>query len=173
MRQSAVRPARVTILGWLYLVAAVLTVLSGAMGWAAFTVIREHAGGNAPLWPPSVLGRLLFQHFGELTLAQIAIASFVGVAAVQFLRLRPWARAVLEGATWFTLAYTLAFGVFWELAWTHGPWSAPETPTAFLIVGAIMGIAITVAIGGVVGMLLWLLRSETVRQAMINNRRTD
>ena len=171
------RPTSVTVIGWIFIAGAILMIVSGGMGFAAFTFTKQMAGGVPPM-PEEIPGQLrvmetIFQNFELIAIVQVAFALFVLIASIQFLKLRPWARHALEIISWLGLVYLVAFGTLWVVSWigitSHIPVSegAAGPPPLFNIFGAIMGSMVTVCWAVPLVVIIIVLRGKTVRSAVL------
>jgi hypothetical protein len=92
----------------------------------------------------------------------------VGFSAFLLLRLRPWARAAIQGVCWVLLAYAAVFGVFWAKLWITMPaQSAAAAPGAYQYrtIALAGGLAACAAVAtGLVAMIV-SLRGAAVRLA--------
>lgn len=84
------------------------------------------------------------------------------IASVQLLRLRPWARPILEGLAWFALAFLLGLR---SLRITSRLFMLPAPPTeaALIIARGVLGVLIYAL--PFVG-LIYLLRRSAVRETL-------
>lgn len=171
------RPTSVTVIGWIFIAGAILMILSGGMGFAAFSFMKQSAGGVPPV-PEDIPGQLrvmkfVFQHFELIAMVQVALGIFVIIASIQFLRLRRWARTALEVIAWLGLVYVVTFGIFWVVSWigitsniplTEG---APGSPPLFGIFGAIMGSVVTLFWAVPLVVIIIFLRGKTIKEALL------
>jgi hypothetical protein len=171
------RPTAVTVIGWVFIAGAVLMIFSGGMGFAAFSFMK-HMGGEKPPIPeqaPFQFGvmEVIFQHFGLIAIVQGALAVFIIIASIQFLRLRRWARTALEVIAWLGLVYLVGFGIFWVVSWigitsnipiTEG---TPGPAPMFNIVGAVMGSVVTLFWAAPLVVIIIFLRGKTIREALL------
>ena len=110
METIAKRPRSVTVIGWISIVFAVSTILSN--GWG----IWEGSQGQIEVTPiPSEIPaawvfKLVVENYGILRYLGLALAMLILIAGIEFLRLRAWARTVLEIYYWF--GFVLLIGVF-------------------------------------------------------------
>lgn len=150
------RPTCVTVIGWAWVVIGGLMVLSPIMAivnLAAFGALQR-SGPDTPL----MLRVLPF-----LMVIQIAVGTLGLAAGVNFLKLKPWSRPVLEVLTWLLLLYVIGFTVFSIFHWI----SLAEGPDAFALAGAITGIVAGGGIYGVpLGIMLKYLRGPKVKEAL-------
>jgi hypothetical protein len=170
------RPTAITVIGWIFLVSSILMILSGGLGFIAFSFMKQLGEEMPPIYDElpnqyQIL-RIIFQNFGIAALLQVALAIFVLMASIHFLQLRKWARYALEIITWLGLFYVVAFGIFWLVSWITITSSIPVSeapfgpPPMFNIIGAIMGCVVTV--GWVVPLIIIIifLRGKTIKDAV-------
>jgi hypothetical protein len=168
------RPKTVTIIGRVWLVVAVLSLCRVLVNLAVWKVLQPDApslfGGIVAQSPRHWLLRPLFEHLTALMAVQAVWWAAVGLSAVQLLRLRPWARAAIQGVCGVLLLYAALFAVFWAKLWltmpARGAASAPAPGAhqyrTFALAG---GLALCAAIAtGLVAMIV-SLRSAAVRFA--------
>ena len=170
------RPTAVTVIGWMFIASAILMILSGGMGLAAFTFVKQTAGGVPPL-PEDIPGQLrvieiVFQYFEPIAVVQISFAIFILIASIQFLRLQRWARTALEVISWLGLVYMVGFGIVWVASWIGITSSIPLTEGTpgpspmFNVVGVIMGALITACWAVPLVVIIVFLRGKTIRGAL-------
>lgn len=109
------------MIGWICIAGAILIILSGGIGSAAFSVM-QHMGGERPSIPEEApfqfnVMEVIFQHFGLLAIPQVVVAILIIITSIQFLRLRRWASTTLEVIAWLGLVYVVGFGIFWVTSW--------------------------------------------------------
>ena len=170
------RPTAVTVIGWIFIAGAILMILSGGMGFAAFSFMQQLGEEMPPTFEgaPFQFGvmEVIFQHFGLIAMVQVALAVFILIASIQFLRLRRWARTALEVIAWLGLVYIVGFGIFWVASWLDITSSIPVTEgtsgpsSIFDIVGAIMGSVVALAWAVPLVVIIILLRGKTIRGAL-------
>lgn len=166
------RPTAITIIGWVSIVGGALMGLSGLMGLLAYSAMQQMSGGKQPVIPDNLspsfkMAGWMFQHFELLSYSQVGIAFLVMVAGVYFLKLREWARMILEIMSWLGLIYTIGFAMLWIPSWiamTTG--SQAQAPAAFGIVGAIMGILVLAVFAVPLVLMIKYLRGPVVREAV-------
>jgi hypothetical protein len=167
MNGATTRPGLVTAIGWIFVALALLMILSAAGGLAVRSMMDEAVRRETLSHPAGV--PLLLRYFRLLCALQIVLAALLVVSAVQFLRLRAWARTVLEAAMWLGLTCVIGFGIFWVVNWlsmSGGFAASGEPPDAFTLFGAIMGSVVTLVFAVPCVIFIWLLRGAAVRQAM-------
>ena len=170
------RPTAVTVIGWLFIAGAILMILSGGMGFAAFSFMQQ-LGEEMPPTPegaPFQFGvmEVIFKHFEIIAMVQVALAVFILIASIQFLRLRRWARTALEVMIWLGLVYVVGFGIFWVASWLDMTSSIPITegtsgpPPLFGIFGAIMGSVVALVWAILLIVIIVFLRGKTIKGAL-------
>lgn len=171
------RPTSVTVIGWMFIASTILMILSGGMGFAAFTFMKQTAGGVPPL-SEDIPGQLrvieiVFQYFELIAVVQVAFAIFILIASIQFLRLRRWARTALEVVSWLGLVYMVGFGIVWVASWIGITSSIPLTEGTpgpsplFNIVSVVMGSLVAVCWAVPLVVIIVFLRGKTVRGALL------
>jgi len=112
----------------------------------------------------------LLDVFQGLAVCQAAAAAVAMIAGAQFLRLRRWTRPVLEVLAWFALVFVIGFGLVWVSTWlavTARMFDTGALPHEFFTaMGVMMGIGTAVVWSLPLGVIIVLLRSTTVRQAL-------
>lgn len=155
------RPTCVTVIGWVWVILGGLMCFSAVMGIFASLMMHQMVAADPSM---QVEMPAIFRIFPLLALGQAGLAILAIVAGIKFLKLQAWARTVLEGLTWFFLTFIVGFGIFWVIMWCS--MSSPGSPPGFSIFGAIMGVASLAFYGVPMGIVLWFLRGNTVKQAM-------
>jgi len=110
------RPRVVTVIGRTWLVAATLlflTALVDVIVWIVLKPAMPTILGYAAQKAPGM--RFLapyFEHYTLVKTIEVFFGAAAAVSAFYFLRMRAWARAALEAASWFYLVYLVAFFCF-------------------------------------------------------------
>jgi hypothetical protein len=170
------RPTAITVIGWIFLVSSILMILSGGLGFIAFSFMNQMAEEMPPI-PEELLNqfqilRIIFQNFGIIALLQVALAIFVLMASIHFLKLRKWARNAVEIVAWLGLLYVVGFGIFWVVSWITITSNIPVSeapsgpPPMFNIIGAIMGCVVTVVWAVPLIIIIIFLRGKTIKDAV-------
>ena len=165
-RQSAARPAAVTVIGWCAVVLGVLTILSGVMGLfvaGVLPALEEVPVDISIAFPP-----WLFEHWTDLSIAQIVLAVVVVIAGVGFLQLRPWARTAIEVLTWLSGLATLAFCWFWVQLARSLAAQLPDDPSFPFSAGLFITVGVVVVAVCIVPLVVTIrvLRAPAIRAAM-------
>jgi hypothetical protein len=170
------RPTAITVIAWIFIVGAILMIVSSSIGFLAFTAIKQKVGEMPPI--ADVLPHqfrimnIIYRSFGILALLQVALAIFVLIASIQFLRLHKWARSALEIISWLGLVYVVGFGIFWVVSWigiTSGLPSSvgPSAPSPmFSIFGAVMGFFVALVWSVPFVVIIIHLRGKMIREAV-------
>lgn len=170
------RPTAITVIGWIFLVSSILMILSGGLGFIAFSFMKQMAEEMPPLSEElphqfRIMG-IIFQNFGIIALLQVALAIFVLMTSIHFLQLCKWARNALEIITWLGLFYIVGFGIFWLVSWIDITSSFPDSQVPsgpspmFNIIGAIMGCVVTVVWVVPLIIIIIFLRGKTIKDAV-------
>ena len=110
-------PACVTVIAWFWIIIGVLMAFSGLMGALAFTLMSQiphsHIKTHSTEFFQSSVFLFVFRHIVIFAILQIFIAILSIIAGINFLRLRAWARTILEIISWLGLTFTVSFGAFW------------------------------------------------------------
>jgi hypothetical protein len=160
-------PTVVAVLGSLWLVAAAANLAHAGGLVLLFGVIRNFApGGSDPLPPPPPLARPLywaFEHYLLTGSIQGALALIGIYSGVQFLRLKRWARAVLEAAGSAGIALSAVLGIWRSQFWLA--LARSDTDAAIRLAGGLLTAPFFAVLPVV---FVWLLRSRMVRPAFVS-----
>lgn len=140
------RPTSVTVIGWAAMILSAFTILSGGGALLA----ARFVGADDPGVPAG------FAVFSIAAILQIGLAILGGVSGYAFLKLRAWARTILEGMSWLLLLLVTAFALLLFVG-DFGP-GAPETVIIAVINTTMFGLPLCLA--------LKHLRSDEVRAAV-------
>ena len=164
------RPRAVTLIGRIWLVLAVLSLLRSVGNLIFWTVLR-------PAMPSLVealndkdprtlfLGPIL-AHFVSLNVTLAVLSLAVGVCAWQLLRMRSWARPVIQAISVLALVYVVCLGLLWALAWMRVPAeSAWRAPNHGLLLAA--GLALSLLFAAGFASMITSLQSRRVREAFL------
>lgn len=166
------RPTAITVIGWLFIGCGALAILSGAFAVVISIVAPPPAEppaktADAPL-PFQIVGRI-FDYMGLLGAVQIVIAALMIWSGAAFLRLRAWARTVIEAITWLGLLYTLSFGAMWiylvSTIWREAE-AAPDAMNVFFPMFIGMGAAVILSFAIPLVVILRVVRGRAVREAL-------
>jgi len=173
------RPLAVTIIGWIFLVIATLLIVLGVFVLLSYHVFFSSKfnqalplAEDAPRW--AKLGVVYLRYSLVSWHAATLLSVFVLVAAVQFLKLRAWARTALEVVSWLCIAGTLGSWIFLLPVWARiasEPAGAPAKGApafpAFNILGVATSMAYMLLSLVPAAVMIYFLRSKTVRGAFV------
>lgn len=151
------RPTCVTVIGWGWIIIGGLMCLSAIMIILGSFIIGEMAQ-NVPGTP------FLFKVFPWLAIIQFCLGMLGIVSGINFLKLKVWARNILEGLTWFLLIFILGFMCFWIFNWVS--LASEQPPRGFWFMGIVMALMITGVYGVPLAIMLKYLRGPKVRNAL-------
>lgn len=177
MTAQAERPAAVTALGCIFIAGGAVIILSAVMAHLTRTLLGQGPlqeplfplAADLDLSPMQFIEKNMLGHSDALRLVTILYGGFVILNAAYFLRLRGWARYFLDGISLQCLVFVLGLRVFWTIMWlgVTGPFPDRGLPTdALRITGVAVSLLLTLIYAAPCVVLLRLLRSPTVRQAM-------
>jgi hypothetical protein len=163
------RPRIVTAIGRIWLVGGIFCLAIAVVDvivWVALRPAMPTILGYAEQKAPGirVLGPY-FEHYAAIKSIEAMLAATVIVFAYQFLKMRAWARAALEAASWFYLVYVLSLlGVSYSLQLLGTIQGVSESgPRAVGRLVGSLGVGVLIA-----GALIWMivaLRGRKVRAA--------
>lgn len=105
----------------------------------------------------------IFRFLPLLAPVQVGVGILGIIAGINFLKLKSWARIVLEVLTWLLLFFILVFGIFFVSQWSgHGP-------SGFMVMGAVMGVVILGIYAVPLLIIVKYLRGNRVKNAMISS----
>jgi hypothetical protein len=162
------RPAAVSVIAWLWIAAGTLIIVAGAMGAFVYWTEERHATLDASLAQEFAFMDFVNRNFHLLIMLQSTFALAALWGGFALLRLKAWARIVVETLCWIALAYCVGIGVyFWRLASSPPP-NIPESATrsnvsSFDVSGLIMMVIVIGAIVTPLGLMIWYLRRKDVR----------
>ncbi len=126
------RHIAITIIGWVYILGAVFTLLAGSLGFMTYANIQQM---RKLLLPPgefqdTAFLRFMVRYVLPVLVLQIPISLFVAITGAQFLKLKAWARTVLEVLAWILAAYIVVSGIFWLIIFLNFLFGHPAAPVA-------------------------------------------
>ena len=156
---SEERLRSVTIIGWTFLVLALLRILVDSLSCLVWKL------GNAEpvvafFIPRGVRGvdEMALRHFPFVLAVQGTVAAAVAFIAYRFLRLRAWARTAMEVVCGVAIAVAASIAVGLSIEWSRLARGAESNVVAAVIVALL---ALAVVLGRVIG----TLRRPVVRRA--------
>lgn len=171
---QSVRPASVSVIAWIWIVSGVFIIVSGVMGIDALSDLPElMPDKDLPKQVPPVLAVMmgLSHYLIWLTALQMVIAVLAVVAGVYYLKLRAWARGILELLTWVSLAMLISLGFFWLPMWMMTsehflPTDGSIDVQRVKFIGAVLGGVFMVVSAIPLAMMIRSLRSKAVGEAI-------
>ncbi len=139
-------PKEVTRIAWLFAGVGLLLMLSSALAFLTFPredFLQSRADAPPPLWVFRLMSRV-FEHLQIVAIVTGVLGAAALVGGINFLRLRRWARTVLEGLSYIALTYIVGFMLIWLIGWISAAASvvvaaAGTFHETFGIWGAIIG----------------------------------
>jgi len=152
------RPTSVTVIGWFWIVVGGMMCI-GAI-FALLGLLRIQRGSVHLTQGESQFVKLMMLP----ATAQLAAGLVAIVSAIYLLRLRYWARTVLEVLAWLVLAFTGGFAVlFFGSFGGFGPFEEIGTlETSFVVLSAV----ILVTYAAPFAIVLYHLRSDKLKNAL-------
>lgn len=154
------RPTCVSVIGWVWIILGVLMCFSAAMAILSSIVIGDMAH-NDPDTP------FIFKIFPLVAVVQIIVAVIGLVSGINFLKLKAWARSILEILTWAMILFVIGFSGF-AFFYIYST-SSLQPSFGFGILELIFMIVIIGTYGVPLGIMLKYLKGEKVRSAMIGS----
>jgi hypothetical protein len=157
------RPTCVTVISWVWIGIGGFMGFSAIMGLFVSLMFTGNPGHNMP-----GLVRLS-QLFAFVAVIQLGMAVLGIIAGINFLKLKAWARNVLEALTWLVLIYIGGFMVFWLLvciSWSKAAHDSAEFPIVGAVAGAVFGVGVSAIYGVPFAIMLKFLRSDKVKLAI-------
>jgi len=178
MTTPSERPAAVTALGWIFIAGGAVIILSAVMAHLTRALLGEGSlqepllplAADLDLSPMRFIEKNITGHSDVLRLLAIIYGAFVILNGAYFLRLRGWARHFLDAISLQCLVLVLGLRVLWTIIWlgVTGAFPNPGLPIdALRITGVAVSLLLTLIYAAPCVVLIWLLRSPTVRQAML------
>lgn len=161
----------VKVIGCLFIAVAGFKILVAVFGYLALSSVTKMASGLTQTTAGAADASRAFQYLVLWIAAQILIGAFVIVAAVQFMRLRAWARTALEVVSWLGLAYVIGTGIMSVAAWGKISGMASKAgfgsaPSAFGTMGLILSVGTMVVFAVPLIVVIWHLRGETISKVV-------
>ena len=164
------RPRAVSIIGWIWLVAAALRFLNALLGLLVWKVggmdrlafLRFQAEGVRI----RIAGMETFvKHADAILGAQIVVAGAVVWLAVELLRMKPWARPAMQAVAGAGILLTVGIAVYVYSATANMAGAEGEKADQVRIAGLAAAALITVLGSAFFGITIWVLSRPAVRRA--------
>jgi hypothetical protein len=162
----------IKVLGRFWLGLGILSTISGLFPLLVSLLVWE------PRLPPVVVKSAIIDfvwlHYPMCALIQVVLASAAIFTATQFLRLRSWARPVLQGYTVMAILAIIVFGQYWlrsVWAMTGGPGGQGLNPLILVRYAmSAVGVAMLVIFSLVFGVCLWGLSHPAVARELCKGK---
>ena len=151
------QPTCVTVIGWVWIIIGAFTSLSATKALFSSVMIGKIVK-DKPDTQFIVYALLLY------AIIKIGVAVLAIVSGINFLKLKSWARNVLEGMTWLFLILIVVYMVFWAFNWVS--MSSVYVQRGFNIMVVIIGMIITGISGVPLAIMLKYLRGDTIKNAI-------
>jgi hypothetical protein len=168
------KPILIIMIGWGFIVFAILMILCGISGLIQSSLIQNFFNQaeltNMEPMPddiPILFRIMLFmiRHMMFFSFLLIVIAVFVLLASIFFLKLKRWARTSLEVFSWAAMVLVCINGILFMSVWISVP--QHDSPAFFSVIGVLMGLFITLAIAAIPGTAAVALRLKKVKEVFL------
>lgn len=164
-------PTGIKVIAWTWIISALVVGADEVLGMMATSMLGQMDQLGMEV-PPQLAGMVASAtQFGAMDVAQIAAAVAGVVGGIALLRLKAWARVLIELLTWLTLVYTVARGILWSYAWkTMSGEIARDVgmdvdPHMLQTVGVATGIVLTLTFAVPLVLMIRYLRGAQARAA--------
>jgi hypothetical protein len=149
------RPRVITVVGYIFVGASILMVVSSVMAFIMFSLIPKF--GNMPEFPGPL--NFLFQNYRYFAAGEAIVGALMILVSCNFLLGKNWTRFVLQ----VYLVAFLIFMVFFCKLWSD-TWTSATPDGIFKSVGVFVAIVTGIFWGGISGAGIVFLHSKKVRQ---------
>lgn len=153
------RPTSVTAIGWVWIALGGFMIFTSCMAFFIFLAMWGVLS-EEPAIPDFV------KYYPVLCVANIFLGAAALVSAINFLKLKAWARTVLEVVNWIVLVFLIGFMGVWVFFWNFLTSSAPDVPEGFTSMGIAGGVFVLLFYGVPVVIAIKCLRGSTVKEAI-------
>ena len=169
------RPGSIPIIAWTWIIGGMLMLLLGIFTLVAVPRMSElmsQVGGQRHMSASMGMRLAVSNYIVGLTVIQSALSIAAILAGVYFLKLRAWARGMLELLSWLTLISVIGMGFIWLPLWMAASEDLLPNVTAVdmhkvkMIGAAVGGVVVIVAAIPLIVMIK-SLRGKAVRAAML------
>jgi len=168
------RPRSVSVVSWIWIVSGLFIIATGLMGVGALSDLPQlmpHRDLPKRVAPGGAVMTGLSHFLMWVTVVQMAMAVLAVVAGVYYLKLRAWARGMLELLTWVSLGMLIGLGFFWPPLWMMtSEHLLPKDGSIDLekvkYIGAVSGAVVMLVSAVPLAMMIRSLRSRDVREAI-------
>jgi len=169
------RPNSIPVIAWSWIIGGVLMLVLGIITLAAVPRMSElmsQVGGQRHMSASMGIRMAVSNYILWLTLIQSALSVAAVFAGIYFLRLRAWARGVLELLSWLTLFSVVAMGFIWFPLWMAAsddllPRDGSVDLHRVKMIGTAAGGVVMVIAAIPLMAMIRSLRGKAVREAML------
>src|SRR5712691_9938189 len=144
---AAPRNHAITLIGWVYIAFGIPAALGGMIGLLMTLVIAVQ------------------YFFAPIAATQLVVGTAMIAGGTAFLRLRAWARTLLETLAWLGLLYNIAFAVLW-VGFLMPKFHVPSRDALKLPAMTALGLMINIAFCTALVFIISTLRGPAVRSAI-------
>jgi hypothetical protein len=165
------RPRAVTIVGWIWLVAATLRFLNGLLGLLVWKVggldrgLPFLAPWSGPLKIRMIGLDIMMRHAAPILALQVLVAAALGYAAFELLRQKAWAKSVVVTASWIGIAVMAGVGACVYASMAQAALESPESANEIRMAGVAAGVFVALLGALFFGGTIFLLRRPDVRRS--------
>ncbi len=175
LMEASQRPKSIPVIAWSWIIGGVLMLFLGIVTLAAVPRMSElmsQVGEQRHMSATLGIRMAVSNYILMLTLVQSALSVAAIIAGVYFIKLRAWARGMLELLTWLTLFSVVATGFFWVPLWMAAsndllPRDGTVDIHKFKMIGAAAGGIVVIITAIPLVAMIRALRGKAVRQAML------
>lgn len=115
------RPSLIGVIGWCFIILAIVTILSCVI--SIYNMVRiDQIVKSSPEIVNDIPNsfQLLISFLPQISaflILQTTFAVFLLIVSIYFLKLHTWARTVLEVICWLAIISSLLFTIIWIIAW--------------------------------------------------------
>ncbi|MEE9615067.1 MAG: hypothetical protein V3W31_09015 [Thermodesulfobacteriota bacterium] len=174
------RPTSVTVIAWIFIVVSVLAIIFGGLGLLLFALVGQMGveGGQAATAAGEhvsvhVLGPFkdltpIFRTLAVIQIVQIGVGLFVMLSAVYLLKLKAWARTVLEVVSWLGLLKVgLSAAILYQLRDALPELKVEGLPIDVVSISLVGNFTIMLIMAASLVVIIALLRGKKVREAVV------
>ncbi len=164
------RPRAVTIVGWIWLVAASVRCLDGLLGLMVWKVGGLDRGlpflnlRSRSLQIQVLQVETVLKYATEILLLQLVVGGAVAYGAFELLRRKAWARTFVETASWLGIVVALCAGAYVYASTAAMASETPEAAATIRLAGAGAGVFVALLGAAFFGGTIYILRRPNVRR---------
>ncbi len=168
-----VKPLSVSVIGWIFATLGFFMTI-GAVAFylfnSKFDIIFEDAIFDSDINVFDFFVNI-YKYYEIFSLVQFLLGGFMLISGIYFLKLKSWARTAIDALSKFFLAMLLIFTVYWGYLWLDFE-GFPESNSVvdwsmMKVVAIFIGVFSLAVYGGLLYIIIMILRSKKVRSLMI------